>query len=230
MRKKQIKFKANAEARNVVEPGKEIFEQIAGNWHEQIFENDQDIVLELACGRGEYTVGLAAAEPHRNFIGVDIKGDRIYRGSQNAIANGLHNAAFLRTHILDLGKFFKPGEVSELWIVFPDPRPKKRDIRRRLTNPRYIKLYQSILKPGGLLRLKTDNTGFYEYTLEVIKEMPELELIEETNHLYESPLLAEHYGIKTKYEMIWTEKGENIKYIKFRLNDTAGESAPEKAE
>lgn len=217
MRKKQIKFQANAIARNLVEPGKANFETIKGNWNKEIFEKDQPIVLELACGRGEYTIGMATHEPHRNFIGVDIKGDRLYRGSQHALNHDLHNAAFLRTHILELEKFFAPGEVSEIWITFPDPRSKKRDIRRRLTNPRFIELYQRIMTPEGQLRLKTDNTPFYEYTLEVINEMPQLVLMEETDNLYDSALLAEHYGIKTKYELIWTEKGENIKYIKFKF-------------
>ena len=217
MRSKLKKFAANEEARNVIQPGKELFETISGQWREVMFQNDNDIVLELACGRGEYTVGLAEVDPQRNFIGVDIKGDRIHKGSQHAIENGLDNVAFLRTHILHLEKFFGDNEVNQIWIVFPDPRPKDKDERRRLTHPRFIDMYRRILAPGGEIRLKTDNTGFYEYTREVINAVEDLELIEETNDLYESPLLAEHHGITTKYEGIWTAKGERIKYVKFRF-------------
>ena len=144
MRKKQQRFADNKVSRNVIEPGKEIFEQIKGNWH-KFFDNDHPNVLELACGRGEYSTGLGAVYPDKNFIGVDIKGNRIWIGSKKAKQDGLDNVAFLRTQIDHLEKFFEPGEIDEIWIIFPDPRPKSSDERRRLTSPKYLEIYQNLI-------------------------------------------------------------------------------------
>jgi tRNA (guanine-N7-)-methyltransferase len=134
-------------SRNVIEPGKEIFENIKGKWCD-LFGNDHDIVLELACGRGEYSTGLGAFYKDRNFIGVDIKGNRIWVGSKKARLEGLDNVAFLRTQIDHLEKFFDPGEISEIWIIFPDPRPKSSDEHRRLTSPKYLEIYHKLMKQG----------------------------------------------------------------------------------
>ena len=217
MRKKLRRFEENAQRRNVVEPGKPLFETIKGKWKEKQFKNDNPITLELACGRGEYTVGLAQHSNASNFIGIDIKGDRIWKGSSHADTLGLEHVAFLRTKIHDLLNFFAPGEVSEIWLTFPDPRPRDRDIKRRLTNPRFLDMYKEVLEPEGWFRFKTDNTGLFEYTLEVLAERNDIRNLEFTKDLYNSPLNAEHFGIRTKYEKMFSEAGEKIKYLKFRF-------------
>lgn len=217
MRKKLRRFEENAQRRNVVEPGKPLFETIKGKWKEKQFKNDNPITLELACGRGEYTVGLAQHSNASNFIGIDIKGDRIWKGSSHADTLGLEHVAFLRTKIHDLLNFFAPGEVSEIWLTFPDPRPRDRDIKRRLTNPRFLDMYKEVLEPEGWYRFKTDNTGLFEYTLEVLAKRNDIRDLEFTKDLYNSPLNAEHFGIKTKYEKMFSEAGEKIKYLKFRF-------------
>ena len=201
---------------NVIEPVKDIFETIHGRWN-KFFGNDNELVIELACGWGEYTISLAERFPNKNFIGIDLKGDRIWRGSQYAQKNDLINVAFLRTHIIEILKSFDENELDEIWLTFPDPRPKDRDEKHRLCNESYIKKYQNLLKPDGWFRFKTDNTELFEYALQVLKEF-DIRDHEFTFDLYNSPLLEEHYGIKTKYERIWTEKGEKIKYMKFRFN------------
>jgi tRNA (guanine-N7-)-methyltransferase len=145
-RKKQFRFDDLIYRENVLEAGKELYNQLKGSWHRSYFKNNNPITLELACGRGEYTTGLASVYPDRNFIGVDMKGDRLWMGSTVSLENSLMNTAFLRTHILDLDQFFELNEVDEIWIVFPDPRPRDRDEKRRLTNPRYLDLYKKILK------------------------------------------------------------------------------------
>jgi tRNA (guanine-N7-)-methyltransferase len=189
-------------------------------WHSEVFKNDNPIVVELGCGRGEYTIGLAEHHPEKNFIGVDIKGNRIWTGAKHALDNGLGNVGFLRTRIDFIEYCFAPGEVSEIWITFPDPQPQKTRERKRLTNPDFfLKRYKSILKPGGLVHLKTDNTGFYEYTMEVIKER-NLPLLFATNDLYKNcpPDREELTRIKTYYEKLFTDKGEDIKYCCFKLD------------
>ena len=215
-RRKQAKFAENAMRHNVIQAGKPIYETIKGNWRDSYFENKNPIVLEVACGRGEYTVGLAEVYPNHNFIGIDKKGDRVWKGSTDAIEKGLDNVAFLRTTVLELDECFAENEVDEIWIVHPDPRPRGKDTKRRLTHPRFLELYKKILKPGGLMRLKTDNTGLFEYTLEVLED-EKITDFEHTFDLYNSDLLADHHGIKTRYELKFTEEGETIKYLKFRF-------------
>ena len=169
-RNKLKRFEQNATNENVIEVGKAIFDTIKGNWNENQFKNENPITLELGCGNGEYTVGLSSLFPERNHIGVDIKGSRIWRGSSDAIEKGLKNAAFLRTSILDLEKFFDSEEVSQIWITFPDPRPKKGDAKRRLTSPRFLDIYKRLIKKGGKLHLKTDDRPLYDYTIEVLEK------------------------------------------------------------
>ncbi len=210
------KFAQNAARWNVIEPGKPLYETIKGCWGEH-FQNDHPLVLELACGRGEYSVGLGRAFPNRNFIGIDIKGARIWKGSGIAEEESLQNVSFLRTHVLELHNFFQQDEVEEIWIVHPDPRPKKSDIRRRITNPRYLEIYKSIIKPGGMIRLKTDNDLLFQYSLEVLNERDDVVDMEFTRDLHNSDLLADHHGIKTRYEEMALEKGDNINYLKFRF-------------
>src|SRR5574343_1059516 len=143
---------------------------LRGKWHENYFRNNHPIVLELGCGKGEYSVGLAKNNPGKNFIGVDIKGNRIWTGAKEALDCKLNNVAFVRTRIDFIEHCFEKGEVNEIWITFPDPQPQKPRERKRLTNMRFIERYRKFLKPGGYVHLKTDNTGFYEYTLDVIQE------------------------------------------------------------
>lgn len=212
---KLTKFSENKASKNVIEPGKEIFESIHGNWSE-FFGNDNEIVVELACGWGEYTISLAEKFPDKNFIGIDIKGDRVWKGSQYAQNNDLNNVAFLRTHIVEILKSFDQNELDEIWLTFPDPRPKDRDEKHRLCNKSFIEKYRQILKPDGWFRFKTDNTELFEYGLQVLSDF-DIKDHEFTFDLYNSQLLEEHHGIKTKYERIWTEKGEKIKYMKFRF-------------
>ncbi len=216
-RKKQQRFADNAARRNVIEPGKALFESIRGEWS-TFFDNDNPIVIELGCGRGEYTVGLAEIDRGKNFIGIDIKGSRIWVGSTYAIENRLDNVAFLRTMIQHLEKFFAEQEVSEVWITFPDPRPKDRDEKRRLTFPRFMEMYRKILKPNGWVKFKTDNTELFDYTLSLIEEQRiKVKNLVYTHDLYHSDLLAEHQGVQTKYEKLFSEKGETIKYMRFQF-------------
>ena len=217
MRKKQGRFEDNRNNRNVIESGKEIFETIKGKWRSIFFRNDNDIVLELACGRGEYSTGLGAVFKNRNYIGIDIKGGRIWIGSKKARLEGMDNVAFLRTKIDQLDNFFEPGEINEIWIVFPDPRPKGSDEHRRLTSPKFLELYKKLIKPGGIVQLKTDNTGLFEYTLDVLKSRNDILDLEYTWELYNSEFAKDHYGIKTKYENHFAEQGYVIKYLKFRF-------------
>lgn len=205
--------------KNVLEPGKPIYEKIKGNWHSGYFENDHPITLELACGRGEYTVGLAEKYPERNFIGVDLKGDRIWKGSGWAIERKLDNVAFLRTEILLLEKFFEPGEFHEIWLTFPDPRPKDRDEKRRITNPRFLELYRTLIAPGGTVRLKTDNTGLFNYTLETLQGLDYIENLTHTHDVYNSSLEPEVEGIDTKFERKHRELGASIKYLRFQFRN-----------
>ncbi|MEP1032429.1 tRNA (guanosine(46)-N7)-methyltransferase TrmB [Ekhidna sp.] len=214
---KLTKFSENMASKNVIEPGKENFESIHGKWNE-FFGNDNEIVIELACGWGEYTISLAEKFPNKNFIGIDLKGDRIWKGSQYAQKNDMYNVAFLRAHIVEILKSFDENELDEIWLTFPDPRPKERDEKHRLCNKSFLEKYEQILKPDGWFRFKTDNTELFEYGLQVLTEF-DIKDHEFTFDLYNSPLLEEHHGIKTKYERIWTEKGEKIKYMKFRFSN-----------
>ena len=152
-----------------------------------------------------------------NFIGVDIKGSRLWAGAKIADADNLVNAAFLRIQMHQLDEFFAPDEVDEIWIIHPDPRPKKRDIRRRLTNDRYLDQFKNILKPRAELHLKTDNTPFFEYTLEVLRNRSDVVDLVSTYDLDNSTFLPDHMGIKTRYELMFREEGEKIKYLKFRF-------------
>ncbi|MFN3404631.1 MAG: tRNA (guanosine(46)-N7)-methyltransferase TrmB [Cytophagaceae bacterium] len=213
-RNKLQRFEHNAQCHNVIEPGKEIFNSIKGKWHEY-FGNNNPIVLEIGCGRGEYTTGLAAVYPDKNFIGIDIKGARIWKGSTVAIENNLDNVAFLRIRIYQLLDFFDDGEVNEIWITFPDPRPKEGEEKHRLTYPANIEKYLKILGGKGKLHLKTDSSLLFDYTLEVLKsefkhKMKDLIF---TKDLYNSPLLAQHFGIQTTYERMFMKVGFKINYL-----------------
>ncbi|MBD1396039.1 tRNA (guanosine(46)-N7)-methyltransferase TrmB [Pontibacter sp. JH31] len=215
-RSKLEKFAAIAERENVVEPGDELYGQLKGKWRQEFFENGNPLVLEIGCGRGEYTVGMARLFPDKNYIGLDIKGARIWKGSTMAQEEDLHNVGFLRTFIENLEDNFAEGEVDEIWVTFPDPRPRDRDIKRRLTSPRFLDLYAKILKPGGIVHLKTDNQMLFEYTLEVLQERQPKELLS-TADLYQSDLQEHTMGIFTTYEKRYLEEGITIKYLQFKV-------------
>ena len=218
MKNKLYRFSVVAERANVLEPGKELFNKIRGHWNELYFPKQNPITVELACGRGEYAVALAAKFPDRNHVGVDIKGDRIWKGSTLAVERQLTNIGFLRTNILNIEGFFAPHEVDEIWLTFPDPRPKKRDIKRRLTSPRFLEAYKLILRPGGIFRLKTDNTGLFKYTLEELGLRKDIVEFVSTDDVYESPFRSECFDIRTKYEEMFATKGEKIKYLRFQFS------------
>lgn len=191
-----------------------------GKWHSDVFKNNNPIVLELGCGRGEYTIGLSQNNTTKNFIGIDIKGNRIWTGAKQALEQNLSHVAFLQTRIDFIENCFAEGEVSEIWITFPDPQPQKNRARKRLTNPDFfLNRYKKILEPGGLIHLKTDNTPFYEYTMEIIKEL-KLQILFATNDLYKNcpEDRQELTKIKTYYEALFTAKGEDIKYCCFKLD------------
>lgn len=189
---------------------------LKGHWGKLFFENDFPIVLELGCGKGEYTVGLAEKFPGKNFIGIDIKGSRIWTGATSAFEKGLKNAAFLRTYVELLPAFFGPGEISEIWITFPDPQMKKH--RKRLTSTSLIEHYRKVMKEGGLIHLKTDSNFLFQYTSALIHHNGfHVEI--ETNDLYDSPFADEIMGIRTYYEQQWLNRGIKIKYLKFVPNN-----------
>lgn len=217
MRKKLQRFQDNAQRTHVIEPGKPHYQTIQGQWQACYFHNQHAIVLELGCGQGEYTVGLAQHFPDRNFIGVDIKGARLWVGGTLAITYKLTNVAFLRTHIAQLDQFFAPGEVAELYLPFPDPRPRGSDEKRRLTSPRFLALYRKILQPGGIIHLKTDNEALFAYTLAVLKDQGDVHDLAYTADLYQSAWLVAQHGIQTKYEQLYLNQGAKIKYLQFAL-------------
>lgn len=214
MRKKLQRFADNAQRRNIVEPGKASYVHLKGKWRTDYFNNQHDLVMELGCGKGAYTLGLAQRFPNKNFVGVDIKGARLWVGSSYALVHQLHQVAFLRTKIEQLDQHFAPGELTELYIPFPDPRPRDRDEKRRLTSPRFLALYRQLLQPGGFIHFKTDDTALFSYTLEVLRSQAVSDLVY-TEDLYQSEWLATQYGIQTAYEQQFLEQGASIKYLRF---------------
>jgi tRNA (guanine-N7-)-methyltransferase len=216
VRNKLQRFAENRTRDNVIQAGKPIIEEIKGAWNKLHFKNTNPITLELACGKGEYTVGLGQYYPDRNFIGVDIKGARLYFGSRSAEDEGLDNVAFLRIKIIEIENYFAEGEVDQIWITFPDPRPRDRDERRRLTHPRFLKMYQAMLKEGGMFHLKTDDQPFFDYTREMLQHFP-IDELAWTHDLYQSPMLEEHHGLQTNYEQRFLQEGKKINYLRCKM-------------
>lgn len=209
--KKLIRFAAIKEFSNVLEFPKEI----KGQWNE-FFKNNHPITLELACGKGEYTVGLARMFPQRNFIGVDIKGNRIYIGAKKCLEEGLHNGAFLRTQIDRIAEYFAPDEIAEIWLTFPDPQLRKGKHKKRLTHPKFLRLYQQFLKPGGSVHLKTDSPQLYNFTKTVI-ELFGLILVKDTDNVYAQPEIDNALRIKTHYESLDIAQSNRVFYLQFKL-------------
>lgn len=183
-------------------------------WHSEIFRNNNPITLELACGKGEYSVGLARRYPRKNFIGVDLKGPRIWVGAKKALKHNLENVRFLRAYIDHLENFFSKNEIDEIWIIFPDPYLKKE--RKRLTSPKFLNIYRRVMKPGGLIHLKTDSETLFDYTIEVIRD-EQCDLVEKIEDVYRDSRNSELVGIQTFYEKMHLEKGKTIRYVSFRL-------------
>lgn len=185
-----------------------------GQWANKFFNNNNPVVLELACGKGEYTVNLACMFPEKNFIGVDYKGNRIWRGAKTAIEDGVNNVGFLRIQIETIIEYFGNGEVDEIWITFPDPQPQLSREKKRLTSTRFLQMYKQILKSGGYINLKTDNDNLHAYTIEKIEEHG-LKLQVRTEDLYHSEHADEVLSIKTYYERKYLQDNKNINYLKF---------------
>lgn len=185
---------------------------LKGNWNRDFFKNDNPIVLELGCGRGEYAVGLARQFPNKNFIGVDIKGSRMWSGAKESMESGVTNVAFLRTDIELIASFFAAGEVSEIWITFPDPQMKK--VRKRLTSTRFMELYRQILSERGLVHLKCDSDFLFTYT-QLMIESNHYAVNVLTDDLYQSGMADDILSIRTAYEQQWLDRGKTIKYIQF---------------
>jgi len=203
---------------NVISPKfEEVFRadfRLKGRWADDVFGNRHPIVLELGCGKGEYTVALARKYPEKNFIGVDIKGARMWVGATDALHNKLTNVAFLRTRIEFISSCFAPEEVSEIWITFPDPQPQQSRENRRLTSPRFINSYREIMQPDGIIHLKTDSQSLFEYTCEVVKSN-NLSVLACTEDLYNSGTADDILSVQTYYEKKFKDKGFTIKYLKF---------------
>lgn len=187
---------------------------LKGNWANNHFKNSNPIVLELACGKGEYSVNLARLFPDKNFIGIDYKGNRIWRGAKTAIEDGINNVAFLRIQIENILDYFAEGEIDEIWITFPDPQPQDSREKKRLTFPAFLNRYKLVLKPGGCVNLKTDNDQLYAYTVEKTVEL-NLIVHKNTDHLYTSDLVDDVLSIKTYYEKKYLLHDKNINYIQF---------------
>jgi len=187
---------------------------LKGNWAKEHFKNDNPLVLELACGKGEYTVNLAQLFPDKNFIGVDYKGNRIWRGAKTGIEEGINNVAFLRIQIENLLDYFGDGEIDEIWITFPDPQPQDSREKKRLTFPAFLNRYKQALKQGGKVNLKTDNDQLYAYTCDKVEELG-LKIHKNTDHLYTSEFADEVLSIKTYYEKKYLLHDKNINYIQF---------------
>ncbi len=186
-----------------------------GRWH-SFFGNDHPLVLELACGRGEYTVGLSVMHPHQNFIGVDLKGNRIYTGARKCLEQQIPNAAFLRTHIDKIHHYFSPGEVQEIWITFPDPQLRKSRAKKRLTHPAYLRLYQQVLVPGGKIHLKTDSPDLYDFTL-LVASLYGLQVHRQSDDIYGDGDPEPELAIRTYYEGLDIAGSRRIHYLCFSL-------------
>lgn len=193
-------------------------ENIAGNWHKH-FNNNHPIILELACGKGEYALGLAQLHPQKNFIGIDIKGNRLWVGAKKALQQNLTNVAFLRAQIEQITNYFAAGEVAEIWITFPDPQLRFSKAKKRLPHPRFLRLYEKILQPGGKIHLKTDSPDLYRFTKTVL-QMYRCNILVDIDDLYKQQTITDELLIKTHYEALDIAQSSRIHYLSFTLPPT----------
>lgn len=215
------RFKENETFANVIQPSREevIADNFAlkGKWNSEYFKNDHPLVLELGCGKGEYSVALGQKFPEKNFIGIDIKGARFWRGAKTAVENGILNVAFLRTQIELIDKLFAPGEVSEIWITFPDPQIKYKRTKHRMTNMEFLARYKKILKQDGIVHLKTDSEFMHGYTLGLLHGQGHEVLYANHNIYVNEGAPEEVTGIQTFYEQFYLEQDKPITYIRFKI-------------
>lgn len=209
--KKLIRFEAIKKFDNVLEYPQDM----KGKWAAH-FKNEHPLTLELACGKGEYAVGLGRLYPDRNFMGIDLKGNRIWRGAKTALDEGLSNVAFLRSHIDKITDYFEPGEVAEIWITFPDPQLRASRLKKRLTHPKFLRLYQKVIAEGGTINLKTDSPSLYQFTKAVI-DLYNLELLVDDDHVFAKEKVSQELSIKTHYESLDIAGSNRIHYLRFRL-------------
>ena len=213
------KFAENLEFPNLFQPTIEEARdgfKLKGNWGRVFFNNQNPIVLELGCGKGEYSIALAKKHPEKNFIGIDIKGSRLWRGAKTSQLESLSNVAFIKSYIGFIENFFEKDEVSEIWITFPDPQPRMKQVKKRLTSPRFLDHYRNIMLAGGIIHLKTDNVEIFDFTIREV-ERNNYELLYSTKDLYDSGYHGDAAQVKTYYEKMFLEKGMKINYLKFRL-------------
>jgi tRNA (guanine-N7-)-methyltransferase len=217
--KKLIRFEAIKQFDNVLEYP----QNMKGQWG-HFFKNDNPITLELACGKGEYAVGMGRLFPDRNFIGIDLKGNRIWRGAKTALEEGLNNVAFIRSHIDKITDYFAAEEVSEIWITFPDPQLRNSRMKKRLTYPRFLKLYQQIIKPGATINLKTDSPDLYNFTKAVI-EICGLTVENDLDNVYASAKVSDVLSIKTHYEKLDIAGCNRVHYLRFLVDKEMDKTA-----
>ena len=187
--------------------------ELKGKWKTNVFKNDNPITVELACGKGEYTIGLAERFPERNFIGIDVKGNRIWKGAKYALENNIKNVAFHRLMIGNIEEYFEKGEIDEFWITFPDPQHNKK--RKRLTNAMFLDRYRNIAKDGAIMNLKSDSKRFYEFSKEVIADQ-KLTILNASDDIYAWDEIPEHLAnIQTFYEQMWLDQGKKIKFLRY---------------
>ncbi len=220
---KQKRFKENETFSNLLQPDRQTLLddnfELKGKWHKDFFKNDNPIVLELGCGKGEYSLGLAERYPEKNFIGIDIKGARIWRGAKTALEKEMKNVGFIRMQIELLDKAFAEGEVSEVWITFPDPQIKYKRLKHRLTNPNFLELYKKIMEKNGILHLKTDSEYLHGYTLGLLQGLGH-EILYAHHNIYKNTEAPEILtNIQTFYEKQFLEINKPITYIKFKLKN-----------
>jgi len=217
---KLVKFAEMVRFTNVFQPSYEELRQcgfhLKGEWASRYFENNAPVIVELGCGKGEYTVNLAEKFPGKNFIGIDIKGSRMFTGAKDAILKGLKNVAFVRTKIENSDLLFGPGEIAEIWLTFPDPQMK--NFRKRLTSTWFLSLYKKFLSNEGIIHLKTDSGFQFNYTLAMVK-MNHFKILGQTDNLYASELLNDVLAIRTFYEKQWIDRGIPIKYLVYMPGD-----------
>ncbi len=211
MKNKLDRYEYNKKSNFIIQEGKDLFKKTKGNWS-NIFHNKNPLYLELACGNGEYTVSRSIENKNNNYIGIDIKGSRLWKGAKLLELNNCKNALFLRIPIEQITDFFSENEVNEILISFPDPRPKKRDFKKRLTNENFLLLYYNILKDGGKVLLKTDDPHLFYYSIDQIKTS-KFKILDYTNDLYNSSKFESHKMIQTKYEKRFLKEGKNIHFL-----------------